>query len=104
MVDACPRPIERVSRNPELLRDLIRRREADSVDVLGQHVRITPHFFDRLLPISFEDSYRSAGAHTMAVQEQHDFTDLFCLFPGVRDTLLALRADPIYGEQLGDPS
>src|SRR6516165_1863696 len=103
MVDARPRPIKRIPRDSNLLRDLIGGCEADTIDVFRQYVRITPHFFDRLLPIGLEDSHCSAGAHTMAVEEQHDFTDLFCLLPGTRDTLLALWPDPIDGLQFRDP-
>src|SRR5664279_1603534 len=72
MVNARARPIKRIPRGSNLLRDLIRSREADSIDIFRQHVRITPHFLNRLLPIGLEDSYRPAGAHTMAVQEEHD--------------------------------
>src|ERR1035437_5819329 len=67
MVDAGPRPIKRIPRNSNLLRDLIGGREADPVDVLRQHVRIAPHLLDCLLPIGLEDSHRSAGAHTTTV-------------------------------------
>src|SRR5208283_5261948 len=95
MVDACPRPIKRITRDANLLRDLIRRREADPINVFRQHVRIAPHFLDRLLPVGLEDSHRSACAYTMAVQEQHDFSYLFCFPPRLLNSLPAFRSDPI---------
>src|ERR1035441_7949840 len=103
MVDACPRPIKRIPRDSNLLRDLIRRREADPIDVFRQHVRIAPHLLDRLLAIRLEDSYRPAGAHTMAVQEQHDLSYLFRLLPCLLNSLPAFRSDPIDGLQFRDP-
>jgi hypothetical protein len=101
VVDARPRPVERVSRNPDLLRDLVGSGEADSVDVLRQHVGIVPHLLDRLLAVGLEDSHRSAGTHAVAVQEQHDFADLPCLLPCVRNPLPALGADAIDRLQFG---
>src|SRR5664280_1932975 len=103
MVNAGPRPIKRIPRNSNLLRDLIGGREADPVDVLRQHVRIAPHLLDCLLPIGFEDSHRSAGAHTMAVQEQHDFSYLFRFLPCLLNSLPAFRTDPVDGLQFRDP-
>src|ERR1035438_2245046 len=103
MVDARPRPIKRIPRDSNLLRDLIRRREADPVDVFRQRVRITPYLLDRLLAIGLEDSHRPAGAHTMAVQEQHDFSYLFRFLPCLLDALPAFWPDPIDGLQLPDP-
>jgi hypothetical protein len=75
VVDARPCPIERVSRNSNLLRDLVGGREADPVDVLRQHVRIAPHLLDCLLAVGLEDSHCPARAHAVAVQEQHDLAD-----------------------------
>jgi hypothetical protein len=103
MVDTRPRPIMRIPRDSNLLRDLIRRREADPVDIFRQHVRIAPHFFDRLLPIGLEDSHCSAGAHTMAVQEQHDFSYLFRFLPCLLNSLPAFGPDPVDGLQFRDP-
>jgi len=62
MVDARPRPVERVSGNPNLLGDLIGGREADPVDVFRQRVRIAPHLLDCLLAVGLEDSHRPAFA------------------------------------------
>src|SRR5438477_5846460 len=101
MVDASPRPIERVSRNPDPLRDLVGGREAYPVDVLRQHVWIAPHGLNRLLAVGLEDAHRPAGADAMAVQEQHDFADLPCLLPCMRDPLPAFGADAIDSLQFG---
>src|SRR6266852_1981471 len=95
MVDARPCPVERVPRNPDLLRDLVGGREADPVEVLRQHVGIAPHLLDCLLTIGLEDSHRPAGAHAVAVQEQHDFPYLLCLLPCMCDPLPTLWADAI---------
>ncbi len=89
MVDARPCPIDRVSRNPDLLGDLVGGREADAVDVFRQHVGIAPHFLDCLLAVGLEDSHRTAGADAVAMQEQHDFPYLLSLLPCVRDPLPA---------------
>jgi hypothetical protein len=97
------RPIKRIPRNSNLLRDLIGGREADPVDVFRQHVRIAPHLLDCLLPIGLEDSHRSAGAHTMAVPEQHDFPYLFRFLPCLLNSLPAFRTDPVDGLQFRDP-
>src|SRR2546425_12192163 len=101
MVDARPSPVERVSRNPDLLGDLVGGREADAVNVFRQHVWIAPHLLDCLLAVGLEDSYRTAGADAMAVQEQHDLADLLCLLPCLRDPLPALGADAINSLQFG---
>src|ERR1039457_3154529 len=103
MVDSSPRPIKRITRDSNLLRDLVGGREADPVDVFRQHVRIAPHLLDRLLAIALENSYRPAGAHTMAVQEQHDFSYLFRFLPCLLNSLPAFRSDPIDGLQFRDP-
>src|ERR1039457_1499166 len=95
VVDARPCPIERVPRNPNLLRDLVSGREADPVDVLRQHVRIALHLLDCLLAVGLEDSHRPTGAHAVAVQEQHDFADLLCLLPRMRYPFPALGTDAI---------
>src|SRR5438552_7836771 len=101
MVDACFSPVDRISRNPDLLRDLVGGREADAVDVFRQQVGIAPHGLNRLLAIGLEDSHRTAGADSMAVQEQHDFPDLLCLLPSLCDPLPALGADAIDSLQFG---
>src|ERR1039457_1905694 len=90
-----------VPRNPDLLRDLVGGREANPVDVLRQRVGIAPHLLDCLLAVGLEDSHSPAGAHAMAVQEQHDFPYLLCLLPCVRDPLPALGADAIDRLQFG---
>jgi hypothetical protein len=102
VIDARTCPVERISRNPDLLRDLVGGREADPVDVLRQRVGIAPHLLDCLLAISLEDSHRAAGADAVAMQEQHDFTNLLCLLPCVRDPLSALGTDAIDRLQFGD--
>src|SRR5271166_1389762 len=103
MVDAGTRAIKRVSGNTDFLRDLIGGREANPIDVFRQHVRIAAHFLDRLLAIGLEDSYRPAGAHTMAVKEQHDLSYLFRSLPCLLNSLPPFRSDPIDGLQFRDP-
>ena len=101
MVDARPSPVERVSRNSNLLRDLVGGREADPVDVFRQHVGIAPHGLNCLLAIGFEDAHCTAGADAVAVQEQHDFPNLLRFLPCMRDPLPALGADTIDRLQFG---
>src|SRR5256712_11142595 len=101
MVDACPRPVERVSRNPDPLRDLVGGREADALDVFREHIGIALPLFDCLLAIGLEDSHRPAGAHAVAMEEKHDLANLLCLLPRVCDPLPALGADAIDGLQFG---
>src|SRR5664280_1186434 len=95
MVDARPRPIKRIPWDSNFLGDLIGGRKANPVDVFRQRVRIAPHLLDSLLPIGLEDSYRPAGTHTMAVQEQHDLADLLRLLPCLLNSLPAFRPDPV---------
>src|SRR2546428_1537839 len=101
MVDARPCPIERVSRNPDSLGDLVGGREADPVDVFREHIGIALHLFDCLLAVGLEDAHRPAGAHAVAVQEEHDFANLFCLLPRIIDPLPALGADAVDRLQFG---
>src|SRR2546430_12654993 len=39
------------------------------------------HFFNCLFPVGLENAHRPAGAHAMAVEEQHDLADLLRLLP-----------------------
>src|ERR1019366_10794739 len=93
MIDASSGPVQRISRNPELLCDLVGSRETDPIDIFRQRVRIGAHLLDRLLAISLEDSHRTARAHTVAMQEQHDLANLFCLAPCSLNPLPAFGAD-----------
>jgi hypothetical protein len=52
-------------------------------------------------PYALKDSHRPAGAHAVAVQEQHDLADLLRLLPCVSNPLPALGADPVYRLQFG---
>src|ERR1035437_426798 len=101
MVEPCPRSVQRISRNPKLLGDLVGGGETDDVNVLRQHVRIAPYLLYRLFAVSFEDSYRSAGADAVAVQKQHDLPNLLRLVPRPFDPLPALGADTVNPLQLG---
>src|SRR5262249_52711554 len=96
VVNARPRSVYRVSRNPDLLCNLVGGRETDPVDVLRQRVRVLTHLFDCLLSVGLEDSHRPAGTDAVAMQEEHDLADLLYLLPRVRYPLPALGTDPVY--------
>src|SRR5664280_3826883 len=102
MVESRPSPIDRISWNPDFLGDLVGGRETDAVDILRQRVRILAHLFNCLRTIGLEYPYGSAGADTMAVQEQHDLANLFRLLPCMGDPLPPLGANPVHGLQFGD--
>ena len=59
------------------------------------------HLLDCLLAIRFEDSHRTARAHAVAMQEQHDLANLFCLAPCSLDSFPALGPDAIDRLQFG---
>src|ERR1051325_8500122 len=80
-------------RNSELLRNLIRRFETDSWNVVREFVRISAHLFDGFLSVSLVDPHRSAGADAIRVQENHDITNDFLLRPGVFDPAPAHGTD-----------
>ena len=101
VVDSGPGPILRVLGNPDPLGDLIRRGEADAVDLLCQGVRILPHRLNGQLPIGLVDSDRSPGTDSVAVEEEHDLSDLHPLLPGIGNPLPTLWADSIDGLQVG---
>ena len=101
VVDARPCPVDRVSRNPDPLRDLIGGGETDPVDIFCQRVWILAHPFNRLLPVDVEYPHGPAGADSMAVQEQHNLPDLLCFLPCSFNPLPALGADAIDRLQLG---
>src|SRR5207237_9872279 len=96
VVDASLGAVDGVLRNPDLLRDLVSGREANSVNVFRQRVGIAAYLFNRLFPVGLEDAHCPAGANAMAVQKQHDLADLSRLSPCLRDPLAALGADPAY--------
>jgi TonB dependent receptor len=63
--------------------------------------KIASHFLACLLTVGLEGSHCPAGAHAVAVQEQHDLADLLCLLPRMRDSFPALGADTIDRLQFG---
>src|ERR1700757_4131177 len=97
VVDPCLGPILRVPGNSDALGNLIRRGEADAVDVFCQSVWILSYFLDGLLAVGLVDSDRSPGTDSVAVQEEHDFPYLRSLLPGTGNPLSTLWADSIDG-------
>src|SRR5277367_2186207 len=100
MIDSGPGPILRVLGNPDPLRNLIRRREADAKNVLGQGIWVLPDLLDRLLSIGLVDSDRSPGTDSVAVEKEHDLSYLHSLMPGLGNPLSTFWADSIDGLQL----
>src|ERR1035437_974684 len=96
-----PRPILRILRYPDALRDLICRGEAYAMDLLGQRVRVLLHCLDGEIAVRLVNAYRSTGTDSVAMQEDHNLAYLHPLLPGIGDLLPALWADTIYGLQVG---
>ena len=90
------RSTERILGDSDVLGDLVGGLEADAVDVFGQHVRIVLDLPNRLIPIRLIDPHGLAGADSVAVEEEHDFTDLLALLPSLLDPLPALRSDAFH--------
>jgi transposase len=72
--------------DPEPHRDLIGGLEADAADVAGEAVGVVRDHLDRVGAVGLEDPHCPRGAHTMAVQEQHDRADHLLLGPARRAT------------------
>ena len=70
VVDSGPRPILRVLGYPDTLGDLIRRGEADAVDLLRQGVRVLLHRLDGQIPVRLVDADSPPGTDPMAVEEE----------------------------------
>ncbi len=83
----------RVHGEAHLLRDLVRRLEADAVDVLRQPVGIVAHDGECLVRILLVNLHRQPGADAVALQEDHDLLDVLLLLPGARDLRRPLIAD-----------
>src|SRR5262249_61327819 len=85
---------------PALLANWVGVLDADPIYVLCQHVGVLSHLLNRLLAVGLEYPSRSAGAASVAVQEQHDFADLPRLLPCTSDALPPLGSDAVYCLQL----
>ena len=96
--------LRRVVRDAHLPRDLVRRLEAHSPDVLRQPIGGVLDDGDGFIAVLLEDFHREARAHVVALQEEHDFLDLFLLFPGGGDACGAFLADARHFAQAIDVS
>ena len=101
VVYPSPSPILRILGYSDALSNLIRRGEADAVDLLRQGVRVLPHRLDGQISVGLVDADCSPGADTVAVEEDHDLADLHSLLPGTGDPFPALWTDAIDGLQVG---
>ena len=64
---------------------LVRRKEADAVEVVGQTVGIGAHHIDGLVAIALIYADSEKGADAVGLEEHHDFTDGAVLDPGGAD-------------------
>src|ERR1022692_1327907 len=87
---------ERIPGDADILGDLVGGLEADAVDVFGEHVRVVLDLPDRLIPVCLVDPHGLAGADSVAVEEEHDFTDLLALLPSLLDLQTALGSDAFH--------
>ena len=67
--------------------------KADPIDIPLQLIGILLNNFQRLIAIGLVDLDRQAGAHTVPVQEHHDFFDLFLFLPGFGDLVRSIHTD-----------
>src|ERR1039458_3563158 len=100
VVYPSPSPILSILGYSDALGYLIRRGKADAMDLLRQGVRVLPHSLDGQIPVGLVDADRSPGTDPMAMEEDHDLSDLHPLLPGISDLFPALWADTIYGLQV----
>ena len=77
----------------EFYSDRIRRLESDAADVACESIRVLRHDLDGIGAVSLEDADRACGAHTMAMQEDHDLPHDLLLGPCPGDPLGTHRAD-----------
>src|ERR1700694_5729414 len=101
VIDAGARAVLRVFGYPHALRDLIGGRESDSVDLLGQSVRILLHCLNGQVSVCLVDAHCSPSTDTVAMQEEHDLADMHTFLPGIGNTLSALWANSIDGFEAG---
>src|ERR1039458_5525739 len=101
VVYPSPSPILSILGYSDALGYLIRRDKADAMDLLRQGVRVLPHRLDGQIPVGLVDADRSPGTDPVAVEEDHDLSDLHSLLPGIGDLLPTLWADTIHGLQVG---
>src|SRR4029077_16143424 len=66
------------------------------MNVLGQGVGVGPHRLDGLIAVSLVDADRSARAHSVGMQENHDVPDRLLLGPCSFDLLATRRPDSIH--------
>ena len=100
VLDPCPRPGGRVFRDPQFLRDLVRRDKTDAEDVLGEPVRVFTDYRDSLSAVMLEYLYRIGGADAVSLQEDHYIPYLLLSLPGA-----PYHPDPFfpYAVDLGQP-
>ncbi len=92
--------LRRVLRDAELGGDLVRRLEADAVDVGGQPVGVLLHQLRGVGAVGLVDLDRVVGGDPVRLEEDHHLLDLPLLLPGAHDLLASFGADPLH---LGQP-
>ena len=80
--------------------DLVRRLEADALDVLHQPVGVLADDLLHVLAVLLEDLHREVGRHAVALQEDHRLALLRLLGVALHDHLCALGADARHVHQL----
>ena len=88
--------LRRRGRDAQVLGDLVRRLEADAVDVRRQAVGILPYQPGGLGAVGLVDFDGVVGGDAVGLEEDHDFFDLPLLLPGAEDLLPAFGADPFH--------
>ena len=95
VLDRSSCPQRRIVRNANLHGQFIRRAEADAPDVVRQFIRVGPHLFDGTVAVSFVNANRAGRADAVALQEDHDITDVLLFMPTLADALDPLGTDSL---------
>ena len=93
VIQSRRRAQQRFRGDAQLACDLIRRGEADALNIRGQAIGILAHALDRLLAIGLVNAHRAARADAVRMQEHHDVPHNLLLLPGVLDQSPPLLAD-----------
>src|SRR5690606_3055750 len=87
VADAGLRSYEGIGRNPQTLRQDIRRLEADAVNIQRQAIGILGHLENGFVAVGLVDPDRSRGADAVGLEKHHDVPDHLLFRPGCGDPL-----------------
>src|SRR3954467_9830634 len=75
MFNSSARSQNGIGRNPQLLRDFIRRLKTDAWHILGEAIWILANLLDRLLAVKFVNANGPPTAHPVRMEKHHDLAN-----------------------------